>query len=287
MEIYAEYLFLENFVAGFFILLLTGKICGRQIRKGRLVLGSILCGIYAFSIVLNSGFAIALLGRVVFSAFVVIMTFSLFPAPRVDMVSRMRVGVKIWITFYIVSFIMGGITIAYLYLGGVSGVTRGGAVYIESVTYFHVVIGMILTWTIGSLFAGYIKDRVRTEKVFRETIVEIGGETWVFRAMIDTGNFLKEPLTGKPVAVICQSAAEEILKSGKAGKERFSAIPYKSVGSAGGVLLGFRVDKVIMEGKVIRNMVLAIYEGEFNKEKEGEAYRLLMSRELLEGGIAV
>lgn len=287
MEIYAEYLFVENFAASFLILLLTGKICGRNIRRPRLIFGSIVCGIYAFILLSPIGTIAALFSKLAFSMLLIIYTFAIFPAKKSDIISRTRGGLKILITFYITSFIMGGVTVACMYAGGIKGVASNGSVYIESPTYFNIITGVGLTWLLGIPFAKFIKERTRVEKMFRDAVVEIEGQRWPLKAMIDTGNFLKEPSTGKPVAIICKSAAEEILMSGKAGKERFSVIPYKSIGSEGGVLIGFRVDKIIMGARTIENMVLAVYEGEFNQAKEGETYRLLMNRELLEGGIAV
>ena len=48
MVIYGEYLFLENLISGVLLLLLTGKLLGERIRKGRLLCAALLCGVSGF-----------------------------------------------------------------------------------------------------------------------------------------------------------------------------------------------------------------------------------------------
>ena len=45
MVIYGEYLFLENLISGVLLLLLTGKLLGERIRKGRFLCAALLCGV--------------------------------------------------------------------------------------------------------------------------------------------------------------------------------------------------------------------------------------------------
>ncbi|MCL2437064.1 MAG: sigma-E processing peptidase SpoIIGA [Clostridiales bacterium] len=287
MEIYAEYLFIQNFAAGLLILLLTGKICGRSVKRLRLVLGSAACGLYAFVILVDMSSVTSVLGKLIFSSLLIVYTFAVLQNKQMSKIKQVKIGTKILITFYITSFFMGGATIAGMYLGGLRGMTANGAVYIASATYFNVISGILAAWLIGSVFAKYIKERTITEKMHRKVTIEIGGVQWTFDAMIDTGNFLKEPITGKPVAILCRSAAEEILKSGKVAYERFLAIPYQSVGQPDGVLTGFIADQVTIDETITKEMVLAVYEREFNQTKEGTVYRLLLNRAFMEGGIAV
>jgi len=287
VEIYAEYLFIQNFAAGLLILLLTGRICGRSAGRFRLILGSVSCGLYSFAILIEMSWIVSILSKLIFSQLLIVYTFAVLQNRQISKINKFKTGIKILITFYIISFFMGGITIAGMYLGGFKGITANGAVYIESATYFNVVAGILATWLIGSIFAGYIKERTLTEKMYRSVTIEIEDMKWKLDAMIDTGNFLKEPITGKPVAIICRSAAEEIFKSGKVAHERFLAIPYKAIGRPEGALAGFTADRVIIDEKITKDMVLAVYEGEFNQTKEGNMYRLLLNRELMEGGIAV
>ena len=50
MVIYLEYLFLENFLTGGLLLLLTSKLAGHSPSRIRLILGSVISGIGGFTI---------------------------------------------------------------------------------------------------------------------------------------------------------------------------------------------------------------------------------------------
>ena len=52
MEIYGEYLFLENFITGILLLLLTGRLSGEHPVKIRLFAGGLICGMSGFLILL-------------------------------------------------------------------------------------------------------------------------------------------------------------------------------------------------------------------------------------------
>ena len=53
MVVYAEYLFLENFITGLIILYFSGRICGRKTKKIRLCAGGALCGLFSFTLFVN------------------------------------------------------------------------------------------------------------------------------------------------------------------------------------------------------------------------------------------
>ena len=48
MVIYGEYLFLENFITGMLLLILTAKLLGEKIRRWRLAAAASLCGAGGF-----------------------------------------------------------------------------------------------------------------------------------------------------------------------------------------------------------------------------------------------
>ena len=87
----------------------------------------------------------------------------------------------------------------------------------------------------------------------------LGGRTVRVTALRDTGNGLKDPLTGQAVTVIGPRAARQLLpeldpeslRDPAAAMERLQRpglglrlIPYQAVGQAGGLLLGLRCDRV-------------------------------------------
>ena len=48
MVIYGEYLFLENFITGMLLLILTAKLLGEKIRRWRIAAAASLCGAGGF-----------------------------------------------------------------------------------------------------------------------------------------------------------------------------------------------------------------------------------------------
>lgn len=276
MEIYGEYLFLENFISGFLILLLTGKICGRNYSMVRMALGGGLCGIYAFVLFLPLHWAAALAGKVAFSAIVISASFG---------VVNRKTFLKACLVFYIVSFLMGGLTIAVMYAANVPGLTGNGAVYLHGITYVQVAVGILLTYFAGSLLAAFMKGKLQKERVFTDISVEIGSKHWNMRAFVDTGNFLREPISGNPVAVLSATCAGRILKELEEEElaRRHCVVPYQSVGKRG-MMEGLRPDRIIVENRPIEKVVLAISEGGFKSWRGEETYEVLLQQQIMEEG---
>jgi stage II sporulation protein GA (sporulation sigma-E factor processing peptidase) len=306
--IYAEYLFLENAVTGAIILLLTGKISGTRCKKKRLALGSILCGIYSFILfweTLNPGLAV--LSKLCFSAAVVLIVFQ----PK-----RLRIFGRIALVFYLVSFAMGGITIGMMYFLGIVGVTRNSSIYLGAAGYLLVLIGCALTWILFSFFADFIKGKMIRERTFADVEIEMDGRSVTMKGMVDTGNFLTDPLTGKPVMIISAAAAKRLLPDvivEEAVKEknaqilseilmnsdyasRIRMIPYQSIGEIRGYLIGIRPDSIRIDihnkkgsdrtVKASEGAILAIYKGMFSGGQPLGDCSILLHPSMIEGGIA-
>lgn len=308
MVIYAEYLFLENVVTGGLILLLTEKISGIRCKKIFLVLGSILCGIYSFILFFdNLHPLLALLSKLVFSIFVIYIVFR----PK-----RFRPFVRITLVFYLISFAMGGITIGFMYFVGIWGVTQNSSIYLGGIGYLYVLLGCVLTYMIFYFFSGFIKGKLLKERTYADVEVEMEGRSVTIKGMVDTGNFLKDPLTGKPVMIISASAAkqflpaeivEEAVKNQKAQMlsqnlmnssyaNRIRIIPYHSIGEERGYLVGIRPDTIRIgvhnKSSSHRTMIasdgaiLAIYKGMFSGGQLDGDCSILLHPSMLEGGIA-
>ncbi len=308
MVIYAEYLFLENVLTGGLILLLTEKITGIHCRKKYLVLGSVLCGLYSFILfweTLNP--LAAFFSKLVFSASAVYIVF--FP-------KGMKQFARIALIFYLVSFSMGGITIGMMYFLGIAGVTRNTSVYLGFLGYFYVLVGCIVTWLIFSFFTQLIKGRLLREKTFTDVEIGLEGRFVTMRGMVDTGNFLRDPLTGKPVLILSAAAAKQLLpheiveEAANIGKtqmipdslirsqyaSRIRMIPFRSIGAERGYLVGIRPDliRIRIHNEKGNNRtvtasegaILAIYKGMFSGGQSEDDCSILLHPSMIEGGIA-
>lgn len=118
-------------------------------------------------------------------------------------------------------------------------------------------------------------------------------------AIIDTGNFLREPITKVPVIVVEKNAlvnvipdcildnldkiinGEDIDLNEYTSKVRI--IPFTSLGKENGILLGLKADNVIIEMEentsIVRNVIVGIYNGHLSKTGK---YKALIGLDLLE-----
>lgn len=241
------------------------------------MIGGILCGIYAFIIFIPLHWVISLLSKLSFSAIVVLLVFGL---------SSLKSYLKTIVIFYTVSFLMGGITTALLYVSGMSGMTANGAVYLHEFTYLQIAAGVLATWVLGCWLTAFVKERLQKQKVFTDMTIEIGDQKWNARAMVDTGNFLRDPISGNPAAVLSAACASKILMGlDKVTLDcRHCIIPFKTIGRSG-IMEGVRPDRVIIEGRTISKIVLAISEEDFVCWNGEETYEVLLQQQILQGGV--
>lgn len=82
----------------------------------------------------------------------------------------------------------------------------------------------------------------RMNKYQYTVTVYTSGESCTIHALLDTGNSLCDPVTGKPVCILGKRQAGEILKEKELQTLRY--IPYCSVGTEKGVLPVIRAEKM-------------------------------------------
>lgn len=144
-----------------------------------------------------------------------------------------------------------------------------------------------------------IKGKLTKKDMFCNIKININSNTVYTKAIIDTGNFLKEPITKIPVAVVEKDILkgvipEEILNNLSniiEGKEialgeylsKIRLIPFMSLGKENGMLIGMKADGLAINTQddvlFIKNIIIGIYDG--NLSKTGK-YKALIGLELLE-----
>jgi stage II sporulation protein GA (sporulation sigma-E factor processing peptidase) len=133
--------------------------------------------------------------------------------------------------------------------------------------------------------------------------IYLAGTEVELTGLIDTGNSLKDPLTGNPVIIVEYKALSKALpeKMKKLFESGFTAnkfnvreletnswatrlrlIPYRSLGQNNGFLIGLKPDRVEVyrEGKmiVIEKVIIGIY---LNSLNSGQVYQALLHPNLL------
>lgn len=279
MSIYGEYLFLENFATGIIILIFTGKILGAKLKVFPIILCGICCGIYAFVLFLSLSGIFSWMCKLAFSFLMIWMAFGVKDRKKLLYGTAVFLGVTI---FY------GGIAIAFITSFSRTGVTAAAGVYMQPLTYAAVTAAAVC----AALFLWFLLDILKTRRmeVRRKIEVELvlGTARWKAKGLIDSGNELTDPLSGKPVCLVHRSFGQKILEDVKDGiftEARYRAIPYRAVGTSRGILDGYRLDAVsFSDGYVIKNPVIAFCEEEHFYKSDSEIHVLLPSC-MLERGI--
>lgn len=189
-EVYADLLFLVNFSMDFLCFYLCARLLHRPLTLWRGMLASALGGVYAVAVLFLT------VGRV--PAFLIDAA-SCVALCAVAMASkRERWGslLKLSALYLLVSMVLGGVmTALYSQLNRIPGVTdRVEADGLSAWVFFGIaVISAVLTALWGRCF------RRETGKVAVAVIVENGGRRAVLEGIVDSGNLLRDPMSGRVV----------------------------------------------------------------------------------------
>lgn len=271
MTIYAEYLLVENILIGYVILYLTARLSALPVKRGRLLLGSLLCGLYSFIILAPIHPLLLLASKLPVSAVIVFAVFR---------EKKPKILLKYCLVFYGVTIILAGMCFFIIYMGKGGGIAGSAGFYIQAGSYGSIIIGVLcglvgLTWLWERLKTTLLKSG--TEAAVAIYVMDTIGEV---QAIVDTGNFLRDPVTGKPVLIADRGSLPDAIA--KPPEERLRMIPYRSLGNESGMMMGIRADRVSIcrgdQTSVQTDAVVALYEGELFKEK---AYRAIIHPSML------
>lgn len=301
MIIYGDILFVENLIIGGVLLYLTGEICGYNVRRNgelfyqklRFVFGSIMCG--GFSLVIFPELnmptvaksASMLLMEVVFAVTVCIVVFGCKRNSELKCSSLLQLPWHHVIVFILTTYFMGGIVMGLLLITKQQGIYTAVGIYSGDLK-----AGLLAVFIcFGYITAKQIIKTVRNRKMFTEHSYEveitIGEHIFKASAFLDTGNRLKDPMTGKPVGVASEALWERICSDGqKKAEHRFALVPYEAVG-ARGLLEAVRTDHIQIGSRKINRCLIARGERKFLTDlgagdDKGNGYDLLISGEMVE-----
>jgi len=157
-------------------------------------------------------------------------------------------------------------------LGGVMSVLMGSGnpIFIKEDGTASYAAYYVLTFVLAVMFVRFLTpkhDRVNAEVSF-----EIHGETFVFTALADSGNLVKDPFNGYPViitsaSVLGKNITDHILRAKDLSSTenftiqaniRIRVIPHKTMNGEG-LLYGFLPELIFVNGKR-KNAVVALDE---------------------------
>lgn len=295
MTIYIDVVFLENLVMNSIILIASGIILKKKLKWIRILLASSLGAIYTiigYISVLQIYSNLVL--KVILSILIIYIAFN----PQT--VKQLWKDVLI---FYLTSFVFGGVAFALIYVVKPQDILMKNGLFLGTYPLKTVLLAAIVAFIIIIAAFAIVKTKFSKKDMFCDVEVELNSKKIKTRAMIDTGNLLKEPITNTPVIVLehtllYECVPKEILDNlesilgGELVKipeeirneyiSRLKLIPFASLGKQNGMLVGIKADslKIVQDEqeKESKNVIVGIYNKSLTKRGE---YRALIGIDLL------
>ena len=295
MTIYIDVVFLENLVMNSIILVASGIILKKKMKWIRIILASSLGAIYTiigYISVLEIYSNLIL--KVILSILIIYIAFN----PQ-----TVKQLWKDLLIFYLTSFVFGGVAFALIYVVKPQDILMKNGLFLGTYPLKTVLLAAIVAFIIIIAAFAIVKTKFSKKDMFCDVEVELNNKIIKTRAMIDTGNLLKEPITNTPVIVLehtllYECVPKEILDNlesilgGELVKipekvrneyiSKLKLIPFASLGKQNGMLVGIKADslKIIQDDqeKENKNVIVGIYNKSLTKRGE---YRALVGMDLI------
>lgn len=298
MTIYIDVVLIENLCMNYIILFATSYILRIKRRHFRLLVSALLGGIYSiFTYMQILPVYSNPLIKIVLS---VAMVYLAYNAKNVKLLMKQIV------IFYLTSFVFGGCAFALLYYVKPQEILMKNGMYIGTYPLKIALLGGIVGFTITVIAFKVVKYRMTKKDIFCCIDIYLKEKHVKVKAIIDTGNMLKDPISRMPVIVVEKDILYEILPYGILNNlekiiggdtdnkiydrdsveyiSKFKVIPYTSLGKQNGLLLGIKADKVKIEldlnEKELKNVIIGIYDKKLSKK---DSYNALLGLDILEG----
>ncbi|MGN0107647.1 MAG: sigma-E processing peptidase SpoIIGA [Hominilimicola sp.] len=279
MVIYADVIFIINFISAYIMLYILGKVINKlRIKKKRLFLASVLGAVSATAV-----FCIetpAALSWIIRTLSIFLMIFISFFEHRQKLVNQF-----LWFVLMSGIMIFSMILITAVIKNTVSVVIKSGIVYFDIPPKVFL-FTFALSYFLMIFFIKVFKNR-KNKKYYIMNVTH-NDKTVTVTALFDSGNLLKEPITGKYVSILEWDFVRKLFAaeydfsdiSDHAEEMKLWVIPFNSLGNSSGLLFAFLADNITIpeEQKTIDKTFIGIYGGTLSKNKE---YHALINAGLL------
>ena len=291
ITIYIDIVFLENLIMNSIIIYATSIILKIKPKLIRVVTSSAIGSIYAIiSYVTELSIYTSIISKGILAIVMVYIAFN--PQNMKNMWKQLLI-------FYLTSFVFGGVALYLIYFIKPQDVFIKNGIFVGDYALKAIFLGAIIAFIIIKISIKIVKTKINAKDMFCKIRIKLNGKEIETKAMIDTGNLAKEPITNTPVVIVESSLLEKVLPKEilnsidniLAGKldgvkeeyvSRLRCIPFSSLGKQNGMLLGIKADEIIVEkeeeNKISKNVIIGVYEKSLTKRGE---YRALIGLELI------
>lgn len=245
-SIYVDVLIILNIYVNFFLLKACARLTHSPLRTSRCAAAAAVGSLFSLVIFLpDMGFAISAAIKLTASFIIVAAAFG---------IKDIRHTLRLVVYFYIVNFIFGGALIVFYITFRPDFMTIGN-------TYFYIDFSLLslVIFTAAAYFAvniiRYFMDKNNANGKAYRVVIKKGGKSVSLNALADTGNYLVDMFSGKPV-IICKKSelegiidmsAEPVPENARICYEKNSMrfIPYSTIGDCGMIAV-FSPDEVLI-----------------------------------------
>lgn len=272
MELYIDVIFLINLIMVYFILWIVSRLIRRNISKKRILASSgigalIYCFLMLF-VVYDRG-----INFITAMADILLTVYICFKPKDI------KNYLKLFVLTNISAFILGGGGMAVFYYTNIGYYVGNMLTFGLKNISVKLLIGFffIFYFVLNFIFIRY-KEMLEQKQSFADIRLKINHKQIEIRALIDTGNSMKEPCENRPVIIAefesiknalpeklrllyyedKQNNLSELIKiiDDLKYEMKFTLIPFSSLGKANGVILALRAEKadIIAEKRIEINM---------------------------------
>lgn len=294
MTIYVDIIIVENLIMNFIILYATGLILKIKVSFFRLLLASLIGAIYAALQYISN---MKILSNIIIKTFLSIIIIWVAFHPQ-----NMKKMCKQLLLFYLTTFTFGGVATYLIYVLKPQNIIIKNGMYVGTYVLKVIFIGAILGTGILLISFKIYKNKISKKDMICKILIKLNGKEITLNTMVDTGNMLREPITGNPVAVVEKNSLYDVLPKeilnntesilgGDFGKipedikqeyiPKLKFIPFSSLGKQNGMLIGIKPEKLKVINEEMEEERADAIIGIYNKSltKRGE-YNALIGIEL-------
>lgn len=294
MTIYLDVVLLENLIMNGIIVYVTAIITKTKIKHIRIILASLIGAIYSIlSYISKFPIFSNIFVKILLS---IIMVYIAYDSKEIKILG------KELLLFYLTSFLFGGVAFAMIYIIKPQEILMKDGLFLGTYPLKTIFLGAIIASII--LITGFkvVKSKISKKDMYCKITINLEGKEKDINVMIDTGNLLKEPISGMPVIVVEHTQLYDIIPKEILNNlekilggdlnnipeeiknkylRKLKVIPYSSLGKQNGMLLGIKAEKVVIHKEqeiVKKDIIIGIYNKSLTKRGE---YNGLIGIELM------
>ena len=287
MTIYIDIIIVENLIMNYIILYATGLISKSKKSYLKMFMASLIGAIYAtLEYVLKVNIYSNIILKTILSIIIVYVAF--YPQNAKKMCKQI-------VLFYVTTFTFGGIATYLIYVLKPQNIIIKNGMYVGTYVLKVIFIGAIVGTIILVTAFKMAKNKLTKKDMICKVKIKLNGKEETVEAMVDTGNMLKEPITGTPVVVVERTSLYELLPKEilnntesilggdfeKIPEEikneyvpKLKLIPFASLGKQNGMLVGIKPEKIEVineQTEEEKNAIIGIYNKSLTKRGEYKA----------------